>query len=187
MKNKLQLMDTEVHPNFQIQEKYLYEYTSLDDTVNLMLYLQREYGVIDDVYLYKTENDAILYSREYDSIEEFASKALKEIDDNFGIVMLECRDRWIDFRLEYDTNSVWVNNSEPYKGERSHDPDKIMYYCDMTFGGIIKYDKNDGSLFSFDPRENKWKHDRSLRYFFFSHDDYDYELIENYKDPVDNP
>ena len=121
MKNKLQLMDTEVHPNFQIQEKYLYEYTSLDDTVNLMLYLQREYGVIDDVYLYKIENDAILYSREYDSIEEFASKALREIDDNFGIVMLECRDRWIDFRLEYDTNSVWVNNSEPYKGERSHD------------------------------------------------------------------
>ena len=166
-------------------EIYRYDFSCLEDTVNLMLYLQHQYGVVDDVFCYKIEAGCLRYTEEFDSIQEFRSKFTEEKYCHLGTVQMECRDRWISFRLEHDTRTIYLQNSEPSMGMKSHDPNKIEYYKDLTFGGVIKYDKNDGSLYSYSSRENRWKHDRSLNYFFHHHDDYDYEFIKDYTDPTE--
>ena len=194
IKDKLQLIETQVFEKVPSRiDIYRYEFTSLEDTVNLMRYLECEYGVIDDVFAYRREDGEGTYSiiGEYDSIDEFACKFPQEMDENIGLI-LDCRDRWTGFRLNYDPstsfgrkydhNIVQVHVSwRENEGVKIHDP-KYYRYGDTDF--IVKFDNF--SLFRYDEQEKRWKHDRELRYGFFARDDNEYTRIEDYKDPAEN-
>lgn len=140
---------------------------SKEDIIKIINTLEKEYGLFEEIICVKKDiNDQIIFYEEYHDISKF-SNSFKI--DNFGIIICNCKDKYIDFILENKT--LRVLDRQNTLGEKKYDINKVKYYKDR-YNNIIKYDGNNGMFYLLDMKINKFVVRNDLASSFYGDGDY---------------